>query len=178
MLCAERLGQPHLQTIRGIQGLLARQLQFAGGILIGSRPEVWDARHCRGPCNKTFPTLQSWGVHALKVHGCHATGRGVLSGKRCECCLRQFSTNLKLCKHLAHNADCRHRLQAAGYWCQVEPGQGSTRAEDAGKCHMLVVRAMAPCFPSVLQDGLTSPIAPSLRSSRLLIMWPLMAGGF
>ena len=99
---------------RGHRGLLSRQLQGLGGLLICSPPPEWDRKYCCAPCGKVFLTRQRWSVHAFKCHGRLATGRGLLEGRQCQCCLKHFSTNLKLCKHLAYSRECRHKLCAAG----------------------------------------------------------------
>ena len=77
-------------------GLLARQLQAAGGLLVMSQLPAWDCHYFCGPCNRTFPTKQQWSVHAFKTHGRKTVGRGVLPRQQCQCCLRLFATNLKL----------------------------------------------------------------------------------
>ena len=161
------------------QGLLSRQLRFAGAVLTGDRPEAWDARQCCAPCGKIFPTLQAWSVHAFKVHGRLATGRGILQGYRCECCLRQFGTNVKLCKHLAYSTDCRLRLQSAGYACDAEPGQGNSRAEDAGQHQLPAVQAAGPALPLGAKSWLSEtdrPIAEILEAVQHIIFdGPLVA---
>ena len=154
------------------QGLLSRQLRLAGGFLIGDRPEEWDARQCCAPCGKTFPSLQAWSVHAFKVHGRVTIGRGMLTGSRCECCLRHFGTNLKLCRHLAYSTNCRQRLQTAGFQCPVEPGQGSRKAEDSGKNQMPAVQAAGPALPLQPEPWLAEadrPVAEVLRAMQHLL---------
>ena len=64
------------------QGLLSRQLQIQGGLLICPPPPQWDRRYCCAPCGKVFATKQRWSVHAFKTHGRVATGRGLLESLR------------------------------------------------------------------------------------------------
>ena len=78
-------------------GLLARQLQAMGGLLAFSPLPAWECHFFCGPCNRTFSTKQKWSVHAFKTHGRKTAGRRVLPGQQCQCCLRHFATNLKLC---------------------------------------------------------------------------------
>ena len=147
------------------RGLLSRQLQFAGGILICDLPAEWDRVQCCALCGKIFDSKQKWSVHAFKCHGRTTIGRGVLKGHQCQHCLRHFGTNLKLCKHLAYSAVCRHHLCAAGYHCLVEPGQGSRKAEDAGRSQLPVLQAQGPGLaPSDLTwiDAGDRPIAEIL----------------
>ncbi|CAE7657229.1 unnamed protein product [Symbiodinium sp. CCMP2592] len=129
------------------RGLLSKQLRIAGGILLEPVMELWDRRECCGPCRQTFPNLQAWSVHAFKTHGRLTAGRGVLSGRQCQKCLRHFATNLKLCKHLAYSHQCRRSLQVAGYHAPVEPGQGSTRGEDQHRVQAPVLQAEGPVLP-------------------------------
>ena len=147
------------------RGLLSRQLQLAGGLLICDPPPSWNTAQCCAPCAKTFQTKQQWSVHAFKCHGRVAVGRGVLSGHQCQHCLRQFGTNLKLCKHLAYSTTCRHSLRTAGFRCRLEPGQGSRAAEDAGASQAPVLQALgptlAPCNASWV-DAEDRPVAEIL----------------
>ena len=126
------------------RGLLSRQLQLAGGILICDPPPEWDRSQCCAPCGKVFDNKQKWSVHAFKCHGRTTIGRGVLKGHQCQFCLRHFGTNLKLCKHLAYSATCRHGLCAAGFNCPIEPGQGSRKAEDVSGTQAPVLQASGP----------------------------------
>ena len=148
-----------LQTHRG---LLLRQLQFAGGLLACTPPPEWDRKFCCAPCGKTFCSRQKWSVHVFKCHGRLAPGRGVLEGRQCQHCLRHFGTNLKLCKHLAYSATCRHALCAAGYKCTTAQGQGSRNAEDPGRSQAPVLQASGPHLaPSdaAWLDELERPVA-------------------
>ena len=128
-------------------GLLARQLRLAGGILTSDVAPSWECTYFCGPCNRTFPNKQSWSVHAFKTHGRKTVGRGVLAGLQCQCCLRHFGTNLKLCKHLAYSTRCRRRLLAAGHSCESLPGQGSRHCEEAQASQALVLQAAGPTLP-------------------------------
>ncbi|OLQ03718.1 hypothetical protein AK812_SmicGene13326 [Symbiodinium microadriaticum] len=142
------------------RGLLAKQLRFAGGILITPPPAEWDQRYCCGPCQRTFSSRQQWSVHAFKTHGRCTLGRGILEGRQCQACLHQFATNLKLCKHLAYSTSCRHRLQVAGFHCEVGPGQGSARAEDPGAVQAPVLQAEGPVLPLAADDWLDESDRP------------------
>ncbi|CAE7228130.1 unnamed protein product [Symbiodinium sp. CCMP2592] len=151
------------------QGLLARQLRAAGGILLEPTLDAWDARECCGPCRQTFPCLQAWSVHAFKTHGRCTVGRGVLSGRQCQKCLRHFATNLKLCKHLAYSTSCRKSLQVTGHHTPIEPGQGSTKGEDAGRCQTPVLQAAGPTLPldsTEWIDEIDRPVAEILDCLR------------
>ena len=125
-------------------GLLARQLQAAGGIIVPDVPPTWDCTYFCGPCNRVFPNKQRWSVHAFKTHGRKTVGRGVLTGLQCQCCMRHFGTNLKLCKHLAYSAQCRKRLQAAGHFCETLPGQGSRHWDTIHASQAPVLQAAGP----------------------------------
>ena len=153
------------------RGLLARQLRLIGGLLIEPPPAEWDQRYCCGPCKKTFASRQQWSVHAFKTHGRHTVGRNILPGRQCQSCLRHFGTNLKLCKHLAYSSDCRRKLQHGGFVCTPEPGQGSTRAEDAGAAQAPVLQAQGPLCPLHPEFGLDEeerPIAEVLDCVALI----------
>ena len=128
-------------------GLVARQLQVAGGIIVPDVPPAWDCTYFCGPCNRVFPNKQRWSVHAFKTHGRKTVGRGVLTGLQCQCCMRHFGTNLKLCKHLAYSTQCRKRLQAAGHSCGVLPGQGSRQWDTAHASQAPVLQAAGPTLP-------------------------------
>ena len=142
------------------RGLLAKQLRFAGGILITPPPAEWDQRYCCGPCQRTFSSRQQWSVHAFKTHGRRTLGRGILEGRQCQACMHQFATNLKLCKHLAYSTSCRHKLQVAGFHCEVGPGQGSARAEDPGAVQAPVLQAEGPVLPLASDDWLDESDRP------------------
>ncbi|CAE7599718.1 GIP [Symbiodinium sp. CCMP2592] len=141
-------------------GLLVRQLRYAGAILISSLPEGEHSRQCCGPCRKVFRNLQTWSVHAFKTRGRCTVGRGVLAGTQCQKCLRHFSTNLKLCKHLSYSTACRRSLQAAGHFAPVEPGQGSTKGDDPGRFQVPVLQAQGPTLPFLSQQWADEPTRP------------------
>ncbi|CAE7487959.1 HBS1L, partial [Symbiodinium microadriaticum] len=67
------------------RGLLSRQLQFAGGILICDLPAEWDRVQCCALCGKIFDSKQKWSVHAFKCHGRTTIGRGVKTAFSCVC---------------------------------------------------------------------------------------------
>ena len=151
-------------------GLLARQLQIAGGILVPQAPSSWDCNYFCGPCNKTFPNKQTWSVHAFKTHGRKTVGRGVLTGLQCQCCLRHFGTNVRLCKHLAYSATCRKRLQAAGHFCETLPGQGSRHYADTTVPQVPVLQAAGPPCSFRTSSGTTKM---PVRLLRLRLAWPI-----
>ena len=134
-------------SFQGHRGLLSRQLQTHGGLLVCSPPPEWDRKYCCAPCGKVFASRQHWSVHAFKSHGRLAKGRGLLEGRQCQSCLRHFGTNLKLCKHLEYSRDCRHKLCSAGYSCDPLPGQGHRSVEDAGGSQAPVLQAEGPALP-------------------------------
>ena len=147
------------------RGLLSRQLQVHGGMLICPPPPEWDSKYCCAPCGRVFSTRQRWSVHAFKSHGRLALGRGLLEGRQCQHCLRHFGTNLKLCQHLAYSRPCRHSLSAAGFQCRPMPGQGHHLAEDPGRSQAPVLQAEGPSIePPYLEwlDASDRPIAEVL----------------
>ena len=75
------------------------------------------------------------------------TGRGILPGCQCQCCLRQFKTNVQLCRHLRFTPTCRQRLQQAGFACPIEPGIGSRKAAALTITQAPVLQAEGPCLP-------------------------------
>eukprot|EP00439_Symbiodinium_sp_Y106_P008864 s2823_g1.t1 len=75
------------------------------------------------------------------------TGRGILPGSQCQCCLRQFKTNVQLCRHLRFTPTCRQRLQQAGFACPIEPGIGSRKAAALTITQAPVLQAEGPCLP-------------------------------
>ena len=138
-------------ALRTHRGLLARQLRLLGGILVPAASDFGNDKYFCGPCNRVFPNKQQWSVHAFKTHDRKTVGRGVLAGLQCQCCMRHFGTNLKLCKHLAYSSQCRKRLQAAGHFCDVLPGQGSRQCAETHAPQAPVLQAAGPTL-SLLAD--------------------------
>ena len=124
-----------------------------------------------GLAEKSFRHTSVLVLHAFKTHGRHTVGRGILSGRQCQKCLRHFGTNLKLCKHLAYSAVCRKSLQAAGHFADLEPGQGHAKATAADLSKAPVLQADGPTLPfDSLQweDEPDRPVAEILECLRLI----------
>ena len=124
-----------------------------------------------GLAEKSFRHTSVLVLHAFKTHGRHTVGRGILSGRQCQKCLRHFGTNLKLCKHLAYSAVCRKSLQAAGHFADLEPGQGHAKATAADLSKAPVLQADGPTLPfDSLQweDEPDRPVAEFLECLRLI----------
>ena len=125
-------------------GLLLRQLRLKGAST-PERPRLsGPTRHCCAPCHRTFASYQAWSVHAFKCHGLVGEYRCVLPGLQCQACLRHFTTNVKLCRHLQHFPACRHFLQAKGFHCTPEPGIGNRKAVDPGNFQAPSLQAEGP----------------------------------
>ncbi|CAE7364293.1 unnamed protein product [Symbiodinium sp. CCMP2592] len=119
--------------------LLVQQLRLHGASLHGVTQDRLDSAHCCALCRTTFPSKQKWSVHAFKCHGRRMTGRGILSGLQCQACLRTYSNNVRLCRHLRYSRSCRDKLLSNGYACEFEPGVGHRKVDDrmAGLCPAL-----------------------------------------
>ncbi|CAE7575846.1 unnamed protein product [Symbiodinium sp. CCMP2592] len=151
--------------------LLIHQLQRQGAVLFGSTLDRQDMVHCCALCRTTFSNRQKWSVHAFKCHGRRMAGRGILPGLQCQACLRTYSSNVRLCRHLRYSHLCRAKLLSLGHACAAEPGVGHRKDDDraAGLCPVLPGSGplcQFPQLPPVDQD--MCPVAEVWDCLRLI----------
>ncbi|CAE7947452.1 RPS25 [Symbiodinium sp. KB8] len=67
--------------------------------------------HACFPCKLAFPTRQSWGAHAHRVHGYHSRAHLVAKGRTCQACGLVVATEGKLRTHLRLSLACVQRIE-------------------------------------------------------------------
>ena len=103
-------------------------------------------REVRGPfvCGPCFHSKQAWSVHAFKVHGRIRAVRALADTLHCPACVKVYSSNIRLCRHLEYSKACRDTLRAAGRSCVLLPGVGSSGAFLGGDFLGTVLQGFGP----------------------------------
>ena len=126
------------------QGLLYKQLCALGAQmpvdLLGDLP----SQECCAPCQRRFGDLRAWAVHAFSVHGRVEESRCLATGTQCPVCLQQYSSNVKLSRHIRYSVRCRSQLLATNHRTAPEPGTRSRKAPDDGLCLLPILQAEGP----------------------------------
>ena len=125
-------------------GLLYKQLCALGARTPVDLLEDLPSQECCAPCQKRFGDLRAWAVHAFSVHGRVEESRCLATGTQCPACLQQYSSNVKLSRHIRYSTRCRSQLLAATHRTAPEPGTRSRKAPDDGLCLLPTMQAEGP----------------------------------
>ena len=133
-------------TLEQHSGLLARQLRLCGASVPQAPEPSSPPREVCALCNAVFRDYRAWSVHAFKRHGRTEEIRSLADGLQCQCCLKHFATNIRLCRHL------RSRRALLGNLHRVSPlpGIGSRKAP---KEHLYCAPTLQAAGPRPLVDG-------------------------
>eukprot|EP00439_Symbiodinium_sp_Y106_P064298 s770_g10.t1 len=126
------------------QGLLYKQLCALGARTPVDLFEDLPSQECCAPCQRRFGDLRAWAVHAFSVHGRVEESRCLATGTQCPACLRHYSANVKLSRHIRYSVRCRSQLLAANHRTAPEPGIRSRKAPDDGLCLLPALQAEGP----------------------------------
>ena len=126
------------------QGLLYKQLCALGARTPVDLLEDLPSQECCAPCQRRFGDLRAWAVHAFSVHGRVEESRCLATGTQCPACLQQYSSNVKLSRHIRYSVRCRSQLLAANHRTTPEPGIRSRKAPDDGLCLLPILQAEGP----------------------------------
>ena len=126
------------------QGLLYKQLCALGARTPVDLLEDLPSQECCAPCQKRFGDLRAWAVHAFSVHGRVEESRCLATGTQCPACLQQYSSNVKLSRHIRYSTRCRSQLLPATHRTAPEPGTRSRKAPDDGLCLLPTMQAEGP----------------------------------
>ena len=130
------------------RGMVVKRLLGAGATIQAWSDKVAPACDPQafgcGPCQLLFATRQRWAVHAFKSHGRVKEVRGLVPGRQCPCCLKQYASNISLCSHLSYSQRCRSSLQRAAFKCVPEPGIGSRHGDKGHEFLGAVKQAYGP----------------------------------
>ena len=74
------------------------------------------------PCGKLFKNKAAWAVHCFKKHGRVNDKRCLLLSSRCEACLKEYGSTVKLMRHLGHSLECAVKLRNEGLMTDIGPG--------------------------------------------------------
>ena len=130
ILVSSVLGKSLHKLLRRHQGLLFRQLRQAGALLPLDLLPAQPTKECCVVCGKQFRDLRAWAVHAFSIHGRVDESRTIVAGTQCPICLKHYSSNVKLSRHVPYSKTCRGQLLALGQRHHPEPGIRSRKGPD------------------------------------------------
>ena len=137
-------------TVEQHAGLLTRQLKYCGAIAPQAPPSTSPPREVCALCNAVFKDFRAWSVHAFKRHGRTEEIRSLADGLQCQCCLKHFATNVRLCRHLRNSVNCRRSLLGKLHRVSPLPGIGSRKAP---KEHLHCAPTLQAAGPRPLTAG-------------------------
>ena len=76
-------------------------------------------------CHRTFANKAAWSVHAFKKHRRVNDKRPLIYGTRCEACMKEFTSQDRLQRHLNYKTSCAVRLRHEGLLVDIQPGINS-----------------------------------------------------
>lgn len=106
-----------------------------------------DKREACLPCGRVFASRAAWAVHCFKKHGRKHDKRFLLTSSRCEVCLREYGTTVRLMRHLDHSIECAIRLRDAEVTTEIGPGANSTQVDKDGDYPIPVLPVEGPHRP-------------------------------
>ena len=95
-------------------------------------------------CGQLFKGKTPWAVHAFKRHGRINWRRRFISTRRCEGCMKEFSTTTRLLHHLTYNTECADTVRRHLDPVEARPGRNSRREDKDGAMKVPVIRAEGP----------------------------------
>ena len=95
-------------------------------------------------CHRVFVSRAAWSVHAFKCHGRINDKRQLVHGSRCEVCMKEFTSEARLQRHLNYKTSCAVQLRRDGIFFEPPPGINSSSQRTTVDFPMPVLRTQGP----------------------------------
>ncbi len=155
-------------------------LQTDFPILVGQPAEAEEKADACLVCHRFFRTRAAWAVHAFKNHQRTAPEREVIQTSRCEACMREYRTPMKLLAHLRHSKVCHAKLRRAGHRYDLLPGRGHRDEYKDSSFPIPVLPSAGPRLPRManedepMDEVIDLPLLEGLMPSRKCLRTALM----